>query len=84
MRWAGAVLGTATLPISWWVFESIGKNVIPTEHHELVTAGFAATAKINFERWPIIFFWKFKGGEDFRVGITAVFTIAAPRNKHGG
>jgi protein-S-isoprenylcysteine O-methyltransferase Ste14 len=50
MRWAGAVLGTATLPISWWVFESIGKNVIPTEHHELVTAGFAATAKINFER----------------------------------
>jgi protein-S-isoprenylcysteine O-methyltransferase Ste14 len=43
VRWAGAVLGAATLPISWWVFESLGKNITPTvatrERHELVTAG---------------------------------------------
>jgi hypothetical protein len=30
VRWAGEVLGTATLPISLWVFESLGKNVTPT------------------------------------------------------
>lgn len=43
VRWAGAVLGAATLPLSWWVFESLGKNITPTvatrEQHELVTAG---------------------------------------------
>ena len=43
VRWAGAVLGTATLPLSWWIFRSIGKNITPTvatrEQHELVTAG---------------------------------------------
>jgi protein-S-isoprenylcysteine O-methyltransferase Ste14 len=43
VRWAGAVLAAATLPLSWWVFESLGKNITPTlaprERHELVTAG---------------------------------------------
>jgi protein-S-isoprenylcysteine O-methyltransferase Ste14 len=42
VRWAGAGLATATLPLSWWVFKSIGKNITPTvatrEEHELVTA----------------------------------------------
>ena len=43
VRWAGAVLAAATLPLSWWVFESLGRNVTPTvatrAQHELVTAG---------------------------------------------
>ena len=43
IRWAGAGIGAATLPIHWWIFESIGKNITPTvetrEKHELVTNG---------------------------------------------
>jgi hypothetical protein len=30
VRRAGAVLAAATLPLSWWVFESLGRNVTPT------------------------------------------------------
>ena len=43
VRWAGAVLAAAMLPLSWWVFERLGRNVTPMvatrEQHELVTAG---------------------------------------------
>ena len=43
LRWSGAGLGAATLPLSYWVFRSLGKNVTPTvetrENHELVTGG---------------------------------------------
>jgi protein-S-isoprenylcysteine O-methyltransferase Ste14 len=43
LRWAGAGFGAATLPLSWWVFESIGENITPTvatrKDHELVTSG---------------------------------------------
>jgi protein-S-isoprenylcysteine O-methyltransferase Ste14 len=43
VRWVGAVLAAATLPLSWWIFESLGRNVTPTvatrARHELVTAG---------------------------------------------
>jgi protein-S-isoprenylcysteine O-methyltransferase Ste14 len=43
LRWSGAGLGAATLPLSYWVFRSLGKNVSPTvetrENHELVTSG---------------------------------------------
>ena len=43
VRWSGAVVGTAALPVSWWVFKSIGKNITPTvatrEEHELVIDG---------------------------------------------
>lgn len=43
VRWAGAVLAAATLPLSGWIFESLGRNVTPTvtirARHELVTAG---------------------------------------------
>lgn len=43
VRWAGAGLGVVTLPLLWWVFESIGENVTPTvatrKDHELVTSG---------------------------------------------
>ncbi len=43
LRWSGAVLGTATLPLSYWVFTNIGKNITPTvstrKDHKLVTSG---------------------------------------------
>ena len=43
LRWSGAALGTATLPLSYWVFHSIGKNITPTvstrKDHKLVTSG---------------------------------------------
>src|SRR5215216_972255 len=43
LRWSGAGLGAATLPLTYWVFRSLGKNITPTvetrENHELVTGG---------------------------------------------
>jgi protein-S-isoprenylcysteine O-methyltransferase Ste14 len=43
LRWSGAGLGAACLPLSYWVFSTIGKNITPTvetrENHELVTNG---------------------------------------------
>ena len=43
LRWTGAGLGAASLPLSYWVFRSLDKNVTPTvatrKEHELVTAG---------------------------------------------
>ena len=43
LRWSGAGLGAATLPLTYWVFRSLGKNITPTvetrENHELVTSG---------------------------------------------
>ena len=43
LRWSGAGLGTASLPLAHWVFVSIGENITPTvttrKDHELVTHG---------------------------------------------
>lgn len=43
VRWAGAGLGTATLSLFWWIFDSIGENITPTvatrKDHDLVTSG---------------------------------------------
>lgn len=43
LRWSGAGLGAATVPLTYWVFRSLGKNITPTvetrENHELVTSG---------------------------------------------
>ena len=42
-RWVGAALGAACLPLLYWLFSSIGKNISPTagvrDQHELVTHG---------------------------------------------
>ena len=43
LRWFGAALGAATLPLLYWVFISIGKNITQTvatrKDHQLVTGG---------------------------------------------
>ena len=43
LRWSGAGLGAASLPLSYWVFRSIDKNLTPTvstkKDHKLVTSG---------------------------------------------
>lgn len=43
LRWLGAGLGFATIPLLYWLFRSLGKNVSETvltkERHELVTHG---------------------------------------------
>lgn len=43
LRWFGAAIGVATLPLLYWVFISIGKNITPTvatrKDHQLVTGG---------------------------------------------
>lgn len=43
LRWSGAGLGAASLPLAHWVFVSIGENITPTvttrKDHELVTHG---------------------------------------------
>jgi protein-S-isoprenylcysteine O-methyltransferase Ste14 len=43
LRWSGAGLGAASLPLAHWVFSSIGENITPTvrtrKDHELVTRG---------------------------------------------
>jgi protein-S-isoprenylcysteine O-methyltransferase Ste14 len=43
LRWFGAALGAATLPLIYWVFISIGKNITQTvatrKDHQLVTGG---------------------------------------------
>ncbi len=43
VRWTGAGLGAATLPLALWIFRTIGENITPTvetrEKHELVTGG---------------------------------------------
>jgi protein-S-isoprenylcysteine O-methyltransferase Ste14 len=43
VRWTGAGLGIACLPLLWWVFSSIGSNISETvltkREHELVTRG---------------------------------------------
>ncbi len=43
LRWLGAGLGAASLPVAYWVFHTLGKNITPTvetrEKHELVTGG---------------------------------------------
>jgi protein-S-isoprenylcysteine O-methyltransferase Ste14 len=43
LRWFGAALGVATLPLLYWVFISIGKNITPTvatrKDHQLVIGG---------------------------------------------
>ena len=43
LRWAGTVLGAATVPTVYWVLSTLGSNVSETvltkERHELVTAG---------------------------------------------
>jgi protein-S-isoprenylcysteine O-methyltransferase Ste14 len=43
LRWSGAGFGAATLPLAFWVFRTIGKNITPTvetrEDHELITGG---------------------------------------------
>ena len=43
LRWLGAVLMTACLPLIYWVFSSLGKNITPTvvtrQEHTLVTHG---------------------------------------------
>ncbi len=42
-RWAGAALGLVTVPLVYWVFSNLGKNVSETtltkDRHELVTTG---------------------------------------------
>lgn len=42
-RWVGVGLGLLSVPATYWVFSSLGKNVSETiltkEHHELVTHG---------------------------------------------
>ncbi len=42
-RWAGAVVGVLNLPLLYWVFDHLGKNVSETtltkDEHELVTSG---------------------------------------------
>src|SRR3712207_4149263 len=41
LRWTGAGLGAASLPLAYWVFSALGKNITPTvatrRNHELVT-----------------------------------------------
>ena len=43
LRWLGAAVGAAALPLAFWVFRSIGTNITPTvatrEEHSLVTSG---------------------------------------------
>ncbi len=43
LRWSGAVLMIAAVPLIYWVFSSLGKNVTPTviirKEHSLVTHG---------------------------------------------
>ena len=43
VRWSGAGLGAACLPLAYWVLRTLGKNITPTvetrEEHELVTGG---------------------------------------------
>ncbi len=43
VRWAGAGLGAACLPLAYWVLSSLGKNITPTvatrDDHELVIDG---------------------------------------------
>jgi protein-S-isoprenylcysteine O-methyltransferase Ste14 len=43
LRWSGAALGSATLPIVYWIFRTIDKNITPSvitrRDHELVTTG---------------------------------------------
>lgn len=43
LRWLGAVLGAASLPLSYWVLSSIGENITPSvstrKNHKLVTSG---------------------------------------------
>lgn len=43
VRWSGAGLGAAALPLAYWVLRTLGKNITPTvetrEEHELVTGG---------------------------------------------
>lgn len=43
LRWAGAVVGLATLPGLWWVFTTLGRNITRTvvtrRRHTLVTGG---------------------------------------------
>lgn len=43
LRWTGATLLIASLPMIYWVFSSLGKNVTPTvvtrQEHQLVTHG---------------------------------------------
>ena len=43
LRWTGAGLGAASLPLVYWVFRTIGENITPTvetrKDHELVTVG---------------------------------------------
>ena len=43
VRWIGVILGLITVPVSYWVFSSLGRNVSETvltkQHHELVTKG---------------------------------------------
>lgn len=43
LRWSEAGLGVVTLPLPYWVFRSIGKNITPTvstrKDHKLVTSG---------------------------------------------
>lgn len=43
LRWFGAAIGAATLPLLYWVFISIGKNITQTvatrKDHQLVTGG---------------------------------------------
>ena len=43
LRWLGAGFGATALPLSYWVFSTIGKNITSTvetrENHELVTGG---------------------------------------------
>jgi protein-S-isoprenylcysteine O-methyltransferase Ste14 len=43
LRWLGAAIGAAVLPLLYWVLTSIGKNITPTvatrKDHQLVTSG---------------------------------------------
>ena len=43
LRWSGTGLGAASLPLAYWVFHTLGRNITPTvetrEEHELVTGG---------------------------------------------
>ncbi len=43
LRWCGVGIGLLTIPLEYWVFKSLGKNVSETvltkEHHTLVTHG---------------------------------------------
>jgi hypothetical protein len=54
LRWSGAGLGTASLPLALWVFRTIGKNITPTvetrERHELVTGGPSVGCGIPYTR----------------------------------